>query len=194
MSSAGSMPIRSWIALVGLSLLAFGIFTLVERLEKQAKRERVVTLPPVDYRFSGVDYSALDNTGRLRIRVQATDMTHARVDKSLILSAPKVLRFADDAGRQTLIAARAQVFDQGKRVFLDGQVNMQSRGENASLTFIKTADLTLLSEEKRAFSDGAVEIQQGSTKLTGRGLRADFSHQEIEIEHDVHTVFLPPAR
>ncbi len=194
MSSAGNMPIRSWAALIGLSLLAFGIFTLVERLEKQAKRERVVTLPPVDYRFTGVDYSALDQTGKLRVRVIAEDMTHARIDKSLVLTAPKVVRFADDAGRQTMTAARAQVFDQGKRVFLDGQVNMQSRGENASLTLIKTPDLTLLSEEKRAFTDGAVEIQQGSTKLTGRGLKADFSRQDIEIEHDVHTVFLPPTR
>ena len=59
---------------------------------------------------------------------------------------------------------------------------------------VKTPDLTLLSEEKRAFTDSAVEIQQNSARLTGRGLRADFILQVIEIQHNVHTVFQPRTR
>ncbi len=185
---------RSWIALIALTLLAFGIFTALERLEQQAKRERVVTLPPVDYVFTGVDYSALDSLGKLRVRVSAAKMEHARVQKTLILTGPRVVRFADDVGRQIMTSNSAQVFDQGKRVQLDGNVQMQSRGADESITIIKTPDLTLLSEEKRAFTDSAVEIQQNTAKLTGRGLRADFILQDIEIQHDVHTVFQPRTR
>ena len=194
MTQRRGVALRSWIALIGLSLLAFGLFTVLERLEKQAKRERIVTLPPVDYAFTGVDYSALDSVGKLRVRVTATNMVHARVEKSLVLISPRVVRFADDAGRQIMTSNRAQVFEQGQRVQLDGNVQMQSRGADESITIIKTPDLTLLSEEKRAFTDSAVEIQQNSARLTGRGLRADFIHQVIEIQHDVHTVFQPRTR
>ena len=191
MTQRRGVALRSWIALSVLTLLAFGLYTVLERLEQQAKRERVVTLPPVDYAFTGVDYSALDSAGKLRVRVSATNMTHARVQKSLVLTSPRVVRFADDAGRQIMTSNRAQVFDQGKRVLLDGNVQMQSRGFDERITIVKTLDLTLLSEEKRAFTDGAVEIQQNSARLTGRGLRADFVQQVIEIQHDVHTVIQP---
>ncbi len=194
MTQQRGIALRSWITLIGLALLAYALFTVLERLEKQAKRERVVTLPPVDYAFTGVDYSALDSTGKLRVRVSATKMLHARLEKSLVLTSPRVVRFADDAGRQIMTSNRAQVFDQGKRVQLDGNVQMQSRGADERITIIKTPDLTLLSEEKRAFTDSAVEIQQNSARLTGRGLRADFIHQVIEIQHDVHSVFQPPTR
>ncbi len=194
MTQRRGVALRSWVALIALTSLAFGIFTVLERLEKQAKRERVVTLPPVDYVFTGVDYSALDNAGKLRVRVSAAKMAHARVEKSLVLTSPRVVRFADDVGRQIMTSNTAQVFDQGKRVQLDGNVQMQSRGADESVTIIKTPDLTLLSEEKRAFTDSAVEIQQNTAKLTGRGLRADFILQDIEIQHDVHTVFQPRTR
>ena len=194
MTQRRGVALRSWIALIGLSLLAFGLFTVLERLEKQAKRERAVTLPPVDYAFTGVDYSALDSDGKLRVRVSAATMVHARVQKSLVLISPRVVRFADGAGRQIMTSNRAQVFEQGKRVQLDGNVQMQSRGEDERITIIKTPDLTLLSEEKRAFTDSAVEIQQNSARLTGRGLRADFIRQVIEIQHDVHSVFQPRTR
>lgn len=194
MTQRRGVALRSWIALIALTSLAFGIFTVLERLEKQAKRERVVTLPPVDYLFTGVDYSALDDTGKLRVRVSAAKMAHARVEKSLVLTSPRVVRFADDVGRQIMTSNTAQVFDQGKRVQLDGNVQIQSRGADESVTIIKTPDLTLLSEEKRAFTDSAVEIQQNTARLTGRGLRADFILQDIEIQHDVHTVFQPRTR
>ena len=194
MTQRRGVALRSWIALIGLSMLAFGLFTVLERLEKQAKRERAVTLPPVDYAFTGVDYSALDSDGKLRVRVSAATMVHARVQKSLVLISPRVVRFADGAGRQIMTSNRAQVFEQGKRVQLDGNVQMQSRGEDERITIIKTPDLTLLSEEKRAFTDSAVEIQQNSARLTGRGLRADFIRQVIEIQHDVHSVFQPRTR
>ena len=194
MTQRRGVALRSWIALSALTLLAFGLYTVLERLEQQAKRERVVTLPQVDYAFSGVDYSALDSDGKLRVRVSATKMAHARVQKSLVLTSPRVVRFADDAGRQIMTSNRAQVFEHGKRVLLDGNVQMQSRGVDERITIIKTLDLTLLSEEKRAFTDGAVEIQQNSARLTGRGLRADFILQVIEIQHDVHSVFQPRTR
>lgn len=194
MTQPQRIALRSWLALTSLTLLAFVLYTILEQLEQQAKRERVVTLPPVDYAFTGVDYSALDSAGKLRVRVSATKMAHARVQKSLVLSSPRVVRFADDAGRQIMTSKRAQVFDQGKRVLLDGNVQVQSRGVDERITIIKTLDLTLLSEEKRAFTDGAVEIQQNSARLTGRGLRADFINQVIEIQHDVHTVIQPRTR
>lgn len=194
MTQRRGVALRSWLALIALTLLAFGLFTVLERLERQAKRERVVTLPPIDYAFTGVDYSALDSDGKLRVRVSALAMAHARVQKSLVLTSPKVVRFADDVGRQIMTSNTAQVFNQGKRVQLVGNVQMQSRGVDESITIIKTPDLTLLSEEKRAFTDSAVEIQQNIARLTGRGLRADFIHQVIEIQHDVHTVIQPPSR
>ena len=194
MTQPQRIALRSWLALTSLTLLAFVLYTILEQLEQQAKRERVVTLPPVDYAFTGVDYSALDSAGKLRVRVSATKMAHARMQKSLVLSSPRVVRFADDAGRQIMTSKRAQVFDQGKRVLLDGNVQVQSRGVDERITIIKTLDLTLLSEEKRAFTDGAVEIQQNSARLTGRGLRADFINQVIEIQHDVHTVIQPRTR
>lgn len=185
------MPLRSWAALLGLTLLALGIFSLLERLEKQVKSERIVALPEVDYRFDEVEYSALDDKGALRLRVKASDMSHRRSDQTLILENPRVLRFAEGAELQSLQATQAQVFEQGERIELIGRVLMQSEDEKALPLTIKTNDLTLLSGEKRAFTKNAVQIHQRGATLRGRGLKADFTTQIVEIEHDVHTVFAP---
>lgn len=191
MNSIQPVPLRSWAALLGLSLLALGIFSLLERLEKQVRSERVVALPEVDYRFDEVEYSALDGKGTLRLRVKASDMSHRRADKTLVLENPRVLRFAEDAQLQSLQATQAQVFEQGERIELIGRVLMQSEDQKALPLTIKTNDLTLLSEEKRAFTKNAVQIHQDGATLRGRGLKADFTTQIVEIEHDVHTVFAP---
>jgi LPS export ABC transporter protein LptC len=191
------MPLRSWFALITLVAVGFGIFSLLERLERQAKSEKTLTAQPIDYVFTDVDYSALDSVGKLRVVVRAADMTHDRSAQVLTLRAPRVVRLASATGQQTLSALTAKVFDQGKRVLLQGNVIMHSVSAALPTAPARASDLyidslTLLPEERKAFSEDTVRIQQDGATLTGRGLRADFNRQELEINHDVHTII--PAR
>jgi LPS export ABC transporter protein LptC len=173
---------------------------MIEKLEREAKENRQVQLPPIDYTFTRVDYSALDEKGQLRVLVSAKTMMHDRAAKSLVLELPRVRRLnaADSAAKetrdltvQTLDSQTARVFDQGKRVLLEGGVRMLSRKQNAEDAELRVDDLTLMAEEKLAFTESTVEIQQGGTTVTGRGLRADFNTQEFEISHDFRSTIRP---
>jgi LPS export ABC transporter protein LptC len=186
------MPLRSWISLGVLVALLFGILNLLERLENQAKAERKVRLPPIDYTFKDVRYSALDSKGRMRLEVSSKRMAHLRDARTLTMETPVVSRFGGDTAAiaQTLRARQAVVHSEGERVELSGGVAIDS-AEGESATKLRTKELTLLPPEKRAFTDGEVQIQQASATLTGRGLIADFAAQTLELQHDVRSQIRP---
>ena len=189
------IPIRSLLALLALVLVGVGIFSLLERLEREARQNRLVQLPPIDYTFTRVDYSALDDSGNLRVLVSAKTMVHDRLQKSLQLTLPRVRRLSEvDAGVQILDAQSAVILEQGKRLQLDGGVTLRSTKPDGTTAQMKVNDLTLITEAKTAFTESPVEIQQGSTKVFGRGLRADFNTQELEILHDFHSIIVPRSR
>jgi LPS export ABC transporter protein LptC len=186
------MPLRSWLSLGILIAVLFGILNLLERLENQAKAERKVRLPPIDYTFNAVRYSALDSKGRMRLEVSSTRMVHLRDARTLTMETPVVTRFGGDSAgiAQTLSAKQAIVHAEGERVELSGGVAIDS-AEGASATQLRTDQLTLLPPEKRAFTEGEVQIQQASATLQGRGLIADFAAQTLELQHDVRSQILP---
>jgi LPS export ABC transporter protein LptC len=193
-----SVTVRSWLALLALVLAGVGIFSMIEKLEREAKENRLVQQPPIDYTFTRVDYSALDEKGQLRVLVSAKTMIHDRNEKSLVLELPRVRRLnastsalSQTQAVQTLDSRSAKIFDQGKRVLLEGDVRLLSKKQNAEDAELRVDDLTLMAEEKIAFTESTVAIQQGSTTVTGRGLRADFTAQEFEITHDFQSTILP---
>lgn len=192
------MPLRSWISLAILGVVLFGILNVLERLENQAKAQRQVKLPPIDYTFHKVRYTALDEQGNLRLEVNSERMQHERAERRLTMHKPLVTRFVADQQAQgdrtqKLTAQRALVFEEGKRVDLLGGVEINSASNDDPIK-LNTAELTLLPEERRGFTDGRVQIQQASAKLTGRGLIADFAAQTLEIQHDVRATIPPVTR
>jgi lipopolysaccharide export system protein LptC len=187
------MPARSWVAMIGLALLAAIIFTVLERLETDVKRAKRVMMPSQDYEFFAVEYTALNQKGALRLALHAAHVTHARNADVLTLIQPRIERLADGDAAHVLEAKTAQVFNQGEKVVMNGEVRVISTpaGSARSMRFT-TPTLTLYPEARRAQSDQHVEIQQDDATLSGVGLRADFVNESLEIEDDVHAQFIRP--
>jgi len=204
------MPFRSALAIVLLTLIALGLFTALERIERAGRRADRVEVPNIDYRLFGVSLSLYDAETGGKVQLRAAQIQHLRKEDELQIDKPNIDRFGKateiNAGnaRQTLQAASARLFKQGQSVLLYGGVTLKSVPEAANLTAdapapgVQSPDLTLDTEslwlypaEKRAETSQTVQIQQAQTTLTGKGLKADFATQSLEILQNVQARVTP---
>ncbi len=167
-----------------LTALAFGVFAWLERLERSTRRTTHVVMPPTDYQFKQVEYAALDRKGQLRIALASDVVSHARDEKILTVNAPHIMRLANGDASYELRSNVAQIFDQGKRVELQGDVTVTSQNaiaKNNALAF-QTQSLTLHPEQRLAETAEHVEVQQNGATLAGDGLLANFQTEMMEIK------------
>ena len=207
------MPFRSALAIVLLTLMALGLFAALERIERAGRRADRVEVPNIDYRLFGVSLSLFDAQTGGKVQLRAAQIQHLRKQDELQIDKPNIDRFGKASevnhanARQNLKAASARLFKQGQSVLLYGGVTLKSMAEpdsasaKSGLPNMQTADLTLTTEslwlypaEKRAETSQTVQIQQAQTTLQGKGLKADFATQSLEILQNVQARVTPQAR
>lgn len=206
------MPFRSALAIVMLALMALGLFAALERIERAGRRADRVEVPNIDYRLFGVSLSLFDAETGGKVQLRAAQIQHLRKEDELQIDKPNIDRFGKAAeinaanARQNLQAASARLFKQGQSVLLYGGVTLKSMAEPSQLSAAgsladePSADLTLNTKslwlypaEKRAETSQTVQIQQAQTTLSGKGLKADFATQSLEILQNVQARVTPQA-
>ena len=209
------MPFRSGLAIVLLTLMALGLFAALERIERAGRRAERVEVPNIDYRLFGVQLSLYDAESGGRVQLRAAQIQHLRKEDELLIDKPDIDRFgkATDStaasAQQNLQATHARLFKQGESVLLYGGVKLTNtaRSAHASTQISRPAepmaaqagaDLVLTTEslwlypaEKRAETSQGVQIQQAQTTLSGKGLKADFATQSLEILQNVQARITP---
>jgi|GEM_PF-2306230 len=204
------MPFRSALAIVLLALMALGLFAALERIELAGRRAERVEVPNIDYRLFGVSLSLYDAETGGKVQLRAAQIQHLRKEDELQIDKPNIDRFgkANEINaanaRQNLQAASARLFNQGQSVLLYGGVILKSMAEPeppnaaAGVPVKQSVDLTLNTQslwlypaEKRAETSQTVQIQQAQTTLTGKGLKADFATQSLEILQNVQARVTP---
>ncbi len=199
------MPFRSALAIVLLTLMALGLFAALERIERAGRRAERVEVPNIDYRLFGVQLSLYDAESGGKVQLRAAQIQHLRKEDELLIDKPDIDRFGkatDSAAanaRQNLQASHARLFKQGQSVLLYGGVKLTSITGSAETgadplaanLVLNTESLWLYPAEKRAETSQGVQIQQAQTTLSGKGLKADFATQSLEILQNVQARITP---
>lgn len=123
--------------------------------------------------------------GAERYELVAETIVHFPADDTIRLHQPRLLLRA--VGSETRIVAQgAEVSPGGEQVDFAGGVQVDRRIEgDPSPTTLRSETLSVWPDSHRARSDSPVQLTQGASTATARGLRADNLFGTLELIGDV---------
>jgi lipopolysaccharide export system protein LptC len=124
----------------------------------------------------------MDTNGNPRYRLTAKVVNHYPDNKSASIEAPRLEYFRQQLPPWTAESETGRIYDQGRQVFLDGQVTMHRPAEGKQpATRLYTQDLLILPEDDYAETAAAVKIKSGESELRGTGMRVYMSEGRLEL-------------
>ena len=132
-----------------------------------------------------------DERGRIALRVAAEAATEDRARAEVALERLQV-EYAPRAGRTwRATAARGAVADAGRRVRLEGDVQLSGAGAApaSGQPVVYTEHLLLDTVAELATTGDPVRIEFAPHAVTARGLRADLKHETLRLEAAVNGRF-----
>ncbi len=134
----------------------------------------------------GATARKLDESGRLLYTLIADELRHYPDDDTTDLSQPKLVYLQPDKPPLTINAARGHVTTKGERVELVDRVQVRRAASDTQAELVlETAQLTVLTDEERAFTASPVVINEGNSWLQGVGMQIDQKQQTYLLESQV---------
>lgn len=165
----------SWLLLVTKKKLADG--TTVERTEP-------------DYFVHNFSYVRMNQQGQARYHVIGDLMTHYPADDSFVIEKPIMASFGRHGEKQTMVADRALVEDENRKVHMFGNVVVDRPPFGTTEAFHMTTDyLLIFPDEDVMQTPKDVVITRGRTVLTGTGMYANNLTREFRL-HEQTKVFI----
>jgi lipopolysaccharide export system protein LptC len=136
----------------------------------------------------------LDAAGVLLYRIEAAEVRHFPDDETSELQQPRLAYVSPAKPTVTIRADAALATARAEKVELSGQVEIRraAAGRQAAL-LAEMPELTVLPEEKRAFTSSKVLITQGLSRLQGVGMKVDHALQTYVLESDVRGEIESPS-
>lgn len=167
--------------LLALGLLAAGTVWL-ERTSRvsETKAEAVIRHDP-DLMVESFVLFRYDAAGAEESRLIGKDLKHYPDDDSSRITSPKLV-FAGKGRPITVTSAEAQVFQQGDRVELQGEVVAVRApdAQHAAMSF-RSPTLTVWPNEERAATNTALVMTQGNTIVRARAMEAQNLMGELKL-------------
>ena len=124
----------------------------------------------------------LDESGRVKYRLNAPYMQHFPDDDSSEIRAPRLVAYRQDAAPVTMTAEQALVTARGEQVTLNRQVEIiRAASADKAELLARTPALTVLPDAGTAHTEQPVEISQGASQVTGIGARIDNNASTFEL-------------
>ncbi len=136
-----------------------------------------------DYIVTDIVLRKLDENGRLKYTLKATDVRHYPDDDTTDLLNPNVVYQYVRKPPLTISSERGHVSEDGDRIDLTGNVHLYRppSGRDEELT-ARMPDLTVFPDDERAFTKSPVVITRGNSWLKGVGLKVDNRAQTYILE------------
>ncbi|WP_374681154.1 LPS export ABC transporter periplasmic protein LptC [Accumulibacter sp.] len=178
--SSAALPIG---ILLILAALTFWLRYVTEFTEKPANG-RLRHDP--DYIVSGATLRKIGHTGNLEYTLIADEIRHYPDDDTTAMDRPKLVYLNPTRPPVTISAVHGHLGPKGERVDLSEQVEVRraGSGKNAPL-LVETSELTVLTNEEKAFTKSPVLITQGSSWVRGIGMQVDNRLQTYLLESSV---------
>jgi len=166
---------------VVLLIVAYGNWLVTTFRTTTGSGPREVRHEP-DFFIEDVISTIMDADGKPLYRLQAAVINHYPDDKSLALQAPRLEYYRHQLTPWTAQSEAGRVYDNGRQVFLDGNVTMHRPGEGKQpATDLATRDLLVLPEEDYAETNATVKITSGANELKGTGMRVYLDEGRLEL-------------
>ena len=144
-----------------------------------------------DYVLHDFELVSLDSQGKESFTLRGPRLQRDPGAKSMTLDTP-VFQVPDRSGAYWDVRAqRGLVPDDGKELRLRGKVVANSPEQTPPPTRIETEELNLFPRENRATSSATVTVTRPRFTMQGRGLRADFDRQQVELLSQVRKRYVP---
>lgn len=137
-----------------------------------------------------------DKTGAQQYELTGSRMVHFPDDDSSVVARPNLV-FTGQGRPLTVTAAQGTGYDQGTRVFLEGDVRVLRApdAQHAAMDF-RSPTLTVWPEEERAATRTPLVMTQGNTVVRAKGMEAQNLTGNLSLEGGVTARFQrgqPPA-
>jgi lipopolysaccharide export system protein LptC len=138
-----------------------------------------------------------DVQGLPTYRLVAEKMVHYPDDDSTHVSRPRTLSLGPQRPHVTVEAEQAQLSAAGDRVDLAGNVKLvraprqNPDGRTTEELVIRSAAMTLFPDDDKARSDRAVQIDQGRSRLNGKGMEYDNLTRVLQVHSASRMVIAP---
>lgn len=168
-----------------LSLAALS-FWLRYASELPAERHDGKTRHDPDYIISGATVRKLDTDGALQYTLIARELRHYPDNDTTDFIEPRLQQFNPSRPAVTVRAGRGHSNARGQRIDLSDTVEVRraatrSHGE----LVVETPELTVLTDEGRAFTKSRILIRQDKSSIEGVGMQFDNKAQTYLLEAQV---------
>ena len=142
-----------------------------------------------DFIIGGAVLDKIDPSGRLLYTVKADEVRHFPDDETSELTRPNVVYSPVKRPPMTMNADFGRISENGDVVDLSGNVKIvrAASGKDEALT-ATTSQLTVLTNEEKAYTRAPAQIVQGKSWITGVGMRLDQRAQTYVIEAQARAV------
>ena len=153
--------------------------------------------PRSGYTLTNAKVTEFNTEGLPSFRLRSPRVERREGDESLYLNAPRFELPSKQAGAPSWDgwSLYGWVNQAGTLLKLQGQVYLHRPAfGNTAATEMHTSDVTAWPKENRLETAAAARIQQGTSTISGVGMRADLANKHLELFDDVHSTFMPAKR
>lgn len=148
-----------------------------------------------DYYMEDFTTISMDENGRPASKLYAVYMEHNPVDDTLELYEPALEIYRSNTNPLKITADKGWVTDNNEVILLRGKVRMWIENPAGEVDLdVQTAEVRVLLLEEYAETDQNATIVAKRATVTGRGVRAHFDENRLEILNHEQTTISPPAR
>lgn len=148
-----------------------------------------------DYYMEDFTTISMDEDGRPASKLYAVYMEHNPVDDTLELYEPALEIYRTDRDPLKITADKGWVTNNNEIILLRGQVRMWIENAAGEVSLdVRTTEVRVLLLEEYAETDQNATITAKRATVTGRGIRAHFDENRLEILNHEQTTITPPAR
>jgi len=142
-----------------------------------------------DYIVTDAILRKIDQTGRLKYTLSATDIRHYPDDESTDMLKPTLVHFQARKPPVTMSAERGHISKDGEKVDLYENVRIRrsASAQYEELTAF-TTELTVLPDVEKAVTKSPVLITQGKSWVKGVGMQVDNQAQTYLLESQAFAV------
>lgn len=188
----------SWRVVVTVLLLA-GALASGYAVWNQGRQETGPTGPAVrpDYVLEDFQLIALDDNGKESFTLRAPRLERDPHAETMDIATPLFLippREGASGDAWEVRSKTAWVSAGGSELRLRGDVVGTSEGRNGAPTTVRTDELNVFPETKRAASKSKVVITRPGSILSGRGLQLDLATKRYSFKSEVRHRYVPNSR
>lgn len=184
-------------ALIILILAIAGIRLAMWWLQPTSQLQSLAGPPRSGYTLKDFTYRQYNASGKLDMRLSGPSMARREQDKSFYLESPRFRIASDTKGRGkpwTGHSAHGWLSSDYSVLKLLGPAHMhRATFADVPETTLDSTDITVWTDAKRMATDNHARVRQGTSRMSGDGMRARLNSHYLELQNDFHGTFEPAS-